>query len=157
MQADKNLGFVILDESIYTREVNRHIQDNNTYTILTKREVESKQTIYLSFQKALVKRYKENLPDYVDKFMDIASKLTIDISKFKVLVKMHKLVSFDNLDKLRFRAIIANHSSFTMPLSRVLDALLQLEHKHILKDTQLSTRPGYIEDTTRVCICLYGL
>ena len=138
LKADKNLGWVVLDRHIYDREVNRHLNDRNTYEMISLDTYQQDMKTYLTRQDSLLKEYKEYLDDTVKEYLKrILKNKTYTIPTFKVLAKIHKLKDFHNLDELRFRNIIPNFNSFTMPLSKVIDYLISeyLENTHILKDT----------------------
>ena len=136
MQADKNLGFTVLDNDIFIRETNRHLNDTNTYRQINLDIYNDLKKQYLTQQTNLINSYDNILDHTVLTFMDrIVDNYTIP--KFKVLAKIHKLKNLNNLDALRFRNIIPNFNSYTMPLSRVLDYMINdyINNTHILKDT----------------------
>ena len=138
VEADKNLGLVLLDRDVYIADAERILADNFTYKPITDMDNDALMQLVLSRLHDVLADVKELLTGpcrFIQKWITAKS----DVLRFGLiylLIKIHK-----GLSPKKYRPICAPHSSPTHPVSVVVDALL---HKYLIKI------PSYCPDSLTV-------
>lgn len=126
--ADKNLGLVLLDRSVYIRECLKHLQDPSTYKELFFVNVEQQDLFLANLKRQTLQLleltcssgYASDLPSAFKNYvLDGIENCTNTFALFYVLPKIHKG------PPLRTRPIASNVHCITQCVSRALHIILQ--------------------------------
>jgi len=135
--SDKNLGITIVYKSWYLKECYRHLNDTNTYRLLS-----SSPDIPFVFEqlKCILNKYNVNQNSTLFKYL-MQNVNSYKIAKFKLIIKIHKT-------PITGRPIVNNISSPTYYTSK---------HLHDLLFPLLYLIPSYIQDSNVLVLKLNNL
>lgn len=132
LATDKNLGPALVSAEWLEKETLKHLNDTNSYAIVTKDDWTLRRQKVIENRERLIKTYSSFLPPNSHKFLrslDNNSR-SFDPAKFYIIPKIHK-------SPIAGRPIAASHSYITRPISIFVDELVKpsIKMPTVLRDS----------------------